>query len=77
MYRVHTAEESIDVPTLLIVGNQEPRDFFECVIRSTDYIEKYTLKIVENASRYVHQEKPHEVNKILINFLRGKIFMNS
>ncbi|XP_014282132.1 epoxide hydrolase 4 [Halyomorpha halys] len=71
LWRVQAAEGSIDVSTLLIVGNQEPREFFECVIRSTDYIEKYTLKVVENASRYVHQEKPQEVNKILINFLRG------
>lgn len=64
--------ESYQVSTLLIAGNKDKSVLIESIIQSTDFIEKFSLKVINNASHFPHQEQPEEVNKILLNFLTGK-----
>uniref|UniRef100_R4G7V6 Putative soluble epoxide hydrolase n=1 Tax=Rhodnius prolixus TaxID=13249 RepID=R4G7V6_RHOPR len=63
--------ESYQVSTLLIAGNKDKSVLIESIIQSTDFIEKFSLKVINNASHFPHQEQPEEVNKILLNFLTG------
>lgn len=62
------------MPCLLIVGNQDSAVHLESLIKSTNYLEKYALKIVDSAGHFPHQEQPEVVNKILLSYLIGKYF---
>ena len=42
------------------------------VIKSTDYAEKFLVKIVDGAGHYPHQEMPDAFNKVLLSFLVGE-----
>uniref|UniRef100_A0A023F7J8 Putative soluble epoxide hydrolase n=1 Tax=Triatoma infestans TaxID=30076 RepID=A0A023F7J8_TRIIF len=63
--------ESYQVSTLLITGNKDKSVLIESIIQSTDFVEKFSLKVINNASHFPHQEQPDEVNKVLLNFLIG------
>lgn len=62
----------IDIRCLLITGNADESVNLESVVRSTEYIQKYYLKVVDGAGHYPHQESPEKVNKALLDFLLGK-----
>lgn len=65
------SEESkqVDVPCLLLTGNKDQFVNLESIVKSTDYVKKFTLKIVDGASHFPHQELPDTVNKMLLSFL--------
>jgi pimeloyl-ACP methyl ester carboxylesterase len=65
------SEESkqVDVPCLLLIGNKDQFVNLESIVKSTDYVKKFTLKIVDRASHFPHQELPDTVNKMLLSFL--------
>lgn len=67
------SSRKLDKPCLLIVGNEDKSIKLESIIKSTECLEKFNMKIIDGASHYVHQQKPNEVNKILLEFLIGKI----
>ena len=73
-WKLSCGENSIIVPCLLIVGNKDSSVQMESIIKSTDYVQKYILKVVEGASHYLHQQRPNEVNKLISNFLIGKFY---
>lgn len=62
----------IEVPCLLIVGNKDNCIELESIIKSTEYTEKYFLKVIENSGHFPHQEHPETVNQALAKFLLGK-----
>ncbi|XP_054271212.1 epoxide hydrolase 4-like [Macrosteles quadrilineatus] len=71
--RVSTTEDSVvTVPSLLILGNQDSSVRLESVVRSTEYLSKYQLKIIDSAGHFPHQERPEEVNNLLLSFLVTK-----
>lgn len=39
-------------------------------MRSTDYCEKFQVKIVEGAGHFPHQEDPETVNRYILKFLK-------
>ncbi|BES92914.1 ABC1 family [Nesidiocoris tenuis] len=57
--------------SLFVVGNKDSNTIMESIIKSTDYVDKFAVKLIENAGHYPHQEKPDEFNQLLINFLVG------
>uniref|UniRef100_A0AAU6QEK5 Epoxide hydrolase n=1 Tax=Kerria lacca TaxID=473130 RepID=A0AAU6QEK5_9HEMI len=59
----------IDVRCLLINGKTDESVPLETIVKSTEYVEKYYLKIIEDAGHYPHQENPEMVNKALVEFL--------
>lgn len=73
-WRVNTREEDagVQVPCLLIVGSQDSAVHLESLIKSTNYLEKYALKLVDFAGHFPHQEQPEVVNKILLSYLIDK-----
>uniref|UniRef100_A0A1B6GC61 AB hydrolase-1 domain-containing protein n=1 Tax=Cuerna arida TaxID=1464854 RepID=A0A1B6GC61_9HEMI len=71
--RVRASESCpVEVPCLLILGNQDFSVQLESVVRSTEYLSKYQLKIIDSAGHFPHQERPEEVNIMLLNFLVTK-----
>lgn len=70
--RIATNNNQIIVPTLLISGNQDPLIKLEGIIKSTDYCEKFVMKVVEGAGHFPHQEDPDVFNKYILNYLLAK-----
>jgi hypothetical protein len=72
------SEESkqVNVPILLLTGNKDEFVNLESVVKSTEYVQKFSLKIVDGASHFPHQELPDTVNRMLLTFLVGEHFMS-
>lgn len=49
----------------------DPSVTVESIIQSSEYIEQFSIKIVNGAHHFPHQEKPEVVNKAIIKFLIG------
>lgn len=71
--RVSASEDSpVDVPCLLIIGNQDSSVQLESIVRSAEYLSNYQLKIIDSVGHFPHQERPAEVNSLLLSFLISK-----
>uniref|UniRef100_A0A1B6CNS7 AB hydrolase-1 domain-containing protein n=1 Tax=Clastoptera arizonana TaxID=38151 RepID=A0A1B6CNS7_9HEMI len=65
------AKKKVDVPSMLLVGTRDSSVTLESVIKSTDYLDKFVLKVVDGAKHFPHQEYPEIVNEYLLSFLVG------
>lgn len=66
---ISNKEDMLQVPCLLITGTDDINIQMESLIKSTEYLQTSTLKIVDNASHFPHQEQPEIVNSLLTSFL--------
>lgn len=67
-----TAKNSITkvkIPTLLLTGSTDNCVSLESIVRSTDFVEHFMVKIIDNSAHYPHQQQPDQVNKLLLSFL--------
>ncbi|KAL4090935.1 hypothetical protein QTP88_025693 [Uroleucon formosanum] len=62
-------EDMLQVPCLLIIGNKDASVQTESFIRSTEFLKTSTLRIINDASHFPHQEQPKVVNDLLISYL--------
>lgn len=60
------------VPTLFIVGNADPYYSLEMICKSSEYVENFTLKIVEGGGHFLPQEMPNYINSLILDFLKSK-----
>lgn len=67
--RINTSSSPVSVPCLLITGNKDTFICLESIVKSTEYSEKYSMKIVDGAGHFPHQEMPETVNLHLLSFL--------
>lgn len=67
--RIETNNNQIIVPTLLITGNEDPFVRLEGIVKSTDFCQKFVMKIVEGAGHFPHQENPDLFNTLILNYL--------
>lgn len=67
--KIYDNSDQINVRTLLITGNQDDFVKLEGIVKSTDFCEKFVMKIVEGAGHFPHQENPELFNRLLLNFL--------
>lgn len=65
------SSEQICTRTLLIVGNKDPLVSIENIIQSSEYIEKFNVKVIAGAQHFPHQQKPNIVNTAILKFLVG------
>lgn len=70
--RIVTNNIQINVPTLLVMGNQDNTIKLEGVVKSMDFIDKFVMKIVEGAGHFPHQENPNAFNTIVLNYLLAR-----
>ena len=64
--------KEIAVPTLIISGDQDiltPVKYGEYLARK---IKNSTLRVIRDAGHFVMKEKPHEFNRVLMNFLNSQ-----
>lgn len=71
-YKIKEDCEPIYVSTLLITGNKDNFIKLESVVKSTDYVEKFYVKIIDGAGHFPHQENPDMFNRNILKFLRVK-----
>ncbi|XP_047104265.1 epoxide hydrolase 4-like isoform X1 [Schistocerca piceifrons] len=67
--RISPVCEPVKAPCMFITGNRDPCLTLESIVTSTEFTEKFLVKIVNEAGHYPHQEKPEVVNKMIISFL--------
>lgn len=69
LLHIQLSKKTISVPTVLITGNKDPLSLLENAVNSTDFCDKYNVKIINGASHFPHQEKPSQFNEILLKVL--------
>ncbi|XP_034948514.1 epoxide hydrolase 4-like isoform X2 [Chelonus insularis] len=70
------SSECFNNQTLLIVGNLDSGVSLESIIQSSEYVDRFTIKVITGARHFPHQEKPNVVNQIILNFLLGPPTIN-
>lgn len=55
-------EDMLQVPCLLIIGSKDASVQIESFIKSTEFLKTSTLRIIDDASHFPHQEQPKIVN---------------
>ncbi|XP_076761310.1 epoxide hydrolase 4 isoform X2 [Xylocopa sonorina] len=61
----------ISTQTLLIIGNMDPIVAIENIVQSSEYIEKFYVKLIPQAQHFPHQQKPDIVNEAILKFFMG------
>lgn len=69
-FRINEECNQISVPMTLITGNKDQYVNLESVVRSTDFCEKFQVKIIENAGHFPHQENAEAFNEIILKYLK-------
>lgn len=64
------------VPTLFVVGNADPYYSLEMICKSSEFVENFTLKIVEGGGHFLPQEKPNYINSLILDFLKSKFVLD-
>ncbi|XP_029345978.1 epoxide hydrolase 4 isoform X1 [Acyrthosiphon pisum] len=62
-------EDMLQVPCLLITGSKDVSVQMESFIKSTEFLKTSTVRIIDNASHFPHQEQPKVVNDLLTSYL--------
>ncbi|MEQ9072893.1 MAG: alpha/beta hydrolase [Sandaracinaceae bacterium] len=62
----------IDVPTLILWGEQDTALGRECLIGTRELVPDLTIRYLPNASHWVQQEAPEEVNALLSRWLQDE-----
>jgi pimeloyl-ACP methyl ester carboxylesterase len=60
----------LDVPTLMIWGEQDTALGVELTVGTEDFVSNLTLHRLPNASHWVQQDAPDETNALLREWLR-------
>jgi len=63
-------DRPIPVEALIIVGNREQDPGLELITRSTEYLERFAMQIVNGGGEAPHQEQPELVNRHISKFVR-------
>jgi len=66
---IYKEENMLQLPCLLITGSKDECVQMESFIKSTEFLKTSTLRIIDNATHFPHQEQPQVVNDLLISFL--------
>lgn len=61
--------KTIQVPVILITGDRDKFIKLESIVKSTDFCDKFYVKIVDGAGHFPHQEKSQKFNEILLKYL--------
>lgn len=68
--RISERSEQIRVTTLLVQGDKDYSISLEGVVKSTEYCERFVLKMIEGAAHFPHQENPDMFNREILKFLK-------
>lgn len=63
-------EESIQVESLLIFGNQDPDYSLELFTQSAHFVKRFAMQIVNGAGGCPHQEQASDVNRHIRKFIK-------
>lgn len=62
-------EDMLQVPCLLIIGSNDVSVHIASFVKSTEFLKTSTVRIIDNASHFPHQEQPEVVNELLTSYL--------
>ncbi|VVC25488.1 Epoxide hydrolase-like,Alpha/beta hydrolase fold-1,Alpha/Beta hydrolase fold [Cinara cedri] len=62
-------DDMLQIPCLLITGSKDESVQMESFIKSTEFLKTSTLRIIDDATHFPHQEQPQIVNDLLTAFL--------
>nr|CAI5825693.1 unnamed protein product [Callosobruchus analis] len=64
--------DKIEAKVVLITGNRDKLVKLEGIVRSTEYCDRFYMKIIEGCEHFPHQENPDAFNKVLLKYLLTK-----
>ncbi|XP_074030885.1 epoxide hydrolase 4 isoform X2 [Leptinotarsa decemlineata] len=70
--RINEGAGNISTTVILITGNKDQLVKLEGIVKSTEYCDKFYLKMIDGTEHFPHQEDPENFNKVIIQFLIGK-----
>ncbi|XP_050306161.1 epoxide hydrolase 4-like [Anthonomus grandis grandis] len=71
-FKISEKLEHIEIPVVLITGSKDQYVSLEGIIRSTEYCEKFRLKVIEDCGHFPHQENPEMFNSVLLKYITHK-----
>ncbi|CAG9769413.1 unnamed protein product [Ceutorhynchus assimilis] len=75
-FKISEQLDQIEIPVVLLTGSKDQHVSLEGIVKSTEFCEKFRLKIIEETGHYPHQENHELFNKILLKFLIDKSSCN-
>nr|XP_023020332.1 epoxide hydrolase 4-like [Leptinotarsa decemlineata] len=70
--RINEGAGNISTTVILITGNKDQLVKLEGIVKSTEYCDKFYLKMIDGTEHFPHQEDPENFNKVILQFLIGK-----
>jgi pimeloyl-ACP methyl ester carboxylesterase len=71
-YDLKKSYGKVTVPTLVIWGKNDTALSFEMARLSVDQCTNGTLKVIDDATHWLHHEKPDMVNNLILDFARSQ-----
>lgn len=72
--KINEDVDHIESTVILITGNKDEYVKLESIVKSSEYCEKFHMKIVEGAEHFPHQENPEMFNKVILKYAINKRF---
>lgn len=71
-HKIQEGTENITSTVILITGGKDKLVKLEGIVKSTEFCEKFYLKIIDGVEHFPHQENPESFNKTLFKYLTVK-----
>ncbi|CAH1183250.1 unnamed protein product [Phaedon cochleariae] len=70
--KINEESENVPTPVILITGNKDKLVKLEGIVKSTEFCERFYMKIIDGCEHFPHQEDPKSFNKVLMKYLMPK-----
>ncbi|KAG5900550.1 hypothetical protein JTB14_022857 [Gonioctena quinquepunctata] len=67
--KINEGSDNIASPVILITGSKDKLVKLEGIVKSTEFCDKFYMKIIDGAEHFPHQENPESFNKVIMKYL--------
>ncbi|KAJ8939457.1 hypothetical protein NQ318_023083 [Aromia moschata] len=67
-HKISDHVDQIETTVILIVGSQDEFVKLDNIVRSTEYCERFYMKIIDGGQHFPHQEKADEFNSVILKY---------
>ncbi|XP_056632217.1 epoxide hydrolase 4-like [Diorhabda sublineata] len=71
--KIKNESKNITSTVIFVIGDRDEMISLESIVKSSEYCEKFHIKIIENAGHFPHQENPKNFNGILLRYMFQKL----
>ncbi|KAJ8929327.1 hypothetical protein NQ314_017999 [Rhamnusium bicolor] len=70
--KINDDVDHIQSSVILITGNKDKFVKLEGIIKSTEYCEKFYMKVIDGTEHFPHQEDPEMFNRVILKYVINK-----